>query len=306
MSGADKSEETWAVDKCCASCGTPEVDDVKLKICDGCDLVHYCSDTCQQDHRPEHDAKCKERAAELRDEILFKQPESTHLGDCPICFLPLPIDGGYQLMECCSKLICQGCEFANMTCRGLEQAMGTTCPFCRHLTVTTDEEATKQMLKRIEANDPIAIREMGGRHFQEEKNYNAAIEFFRRAAALGDVEAHFSLGYLYDEGKYVELDKGKALYHLEEAAIGGHPDARCYLACIESYWNEKYERAVKHWIIAANLGYDRAIRKLKEWYKDGLVSKDDFAAALRAHKASVDATKSPQRVAAQKFLDECG
>jgi len=30
---------------------------------------------------------------ELRDEILFRQPESTHDGDCPICFLPLPVDG---------------------------------------------------------------------------------------------------------------------------------------------------------------------------------------------------------------------
>jgi hypothetical protein len=35
---------------------------------------------------------CKKRAAELRDEILFKQPENTHLGDCPICFLPLSLD----------------------------------------------------------------------------------------------------------------------------------------------------------------------------------------------------------------------
>jgi len=30
----------------------------------------------------------------------------------------------------------------------------------------------------------------------------------------------------------------------------------------------------------------------------GRVSKDDFAAALRAHQAAVDATKSPQREAA--------
>jgi len=30
-------------------------------------------------------AKEYKRAAELRDEILFKQPESSHRGDCPIC-----------------------------------------------------------------------------------------------------------------------------------------------------------------------------------------------------------------------------
>ena len=81
-----------AADNCCASCGIAEVDDIKSKECDGCDLVRYCSDECQKDHRPEHEAMCKERVAELRDEILFKQPESSHLGDCPICCLPTPID----------------------------------------------------------------------------------------------------------------------------------------------------------------------------------------------------------------------
>eukprot|EP00985_Skeletonema_marinoi_P010511 scaffold4929_cov102-Skeletonema_marinoi.AAC.8 len=40
-------------------------------------------------------------------------------------------------------------------------------------------------------------------------------------------------------------------------------------------------------------------RELKKFYADGLVSKDEFAAALRAHHAAVDATKSPQREAAK-------
>ena len=79
-------------DTSCASCGIAEVDEIKLKTCDACDLVRYCSDNCQQDHSQQHEATCKERAAELRDEILFRQPESTHVGDCPICCLPLPIE----------------------------------------------------------------------------------------------------------------------------------------------------------------------------------------------------------------------
>ncbi len=62
-------EEAAASVLLCASCGVAEVDDVKLKPCDGCDLVRYCSDACQEDHRSEHAGKCKERAAELRDEI---------------------------------------------------------------------------------------------------------------------------------------------------------------------------------------------------------------------------------------------
>eukprot|EP00985_Skeletonema_marinoi_P009725 scaffold4525_cov75-Skeletonema_marinoi.AAC.3 len=103
-------------DTSCASCGIAEVDEIKLKTCDACDLVRYCSDNCQQDHSQQHEATCKERAAELRDEILFRQPESTHVGDCPICCLPLPIEivcCKSKLQTCCSKVICKGCFYAN-------------------------------------------------------------------------------------------------------------------------------------------------------------------------------------------------
>ncbi|KAK1734131.1 hypothetical protein QTG54_015134 [Skeletonema marinoi] len=63
-----------------------------LKNCTACYLVKYCSVQCQKEHRKQHKRDCKKRAAEIRDELLFKQPESTHLGDCPICMIPLPLD----------------------------------------------------------------------------------------------------------------------------------------------------------------------------------------------------------------------
>ena len=46
--------------------------------------------------------------------------------------------------------------------------------------------------------------------------------------------------------------------------------------------------------------FNESLRALKECFKRGMVSKEDFAAALRAHQAAVDATKSPQREAAEK------
>ena len=90
---------------CCASCGIAELDDIKLKDCDDCDLVRYCSNECQEDHLPQHGEMCKERAAELRDEILFKQPGSSHFGDCPICCLPLDHNKS-TLYTCCSTSSC--------------------------------------------------------------------------------------------------------------------------------------------------------------------------------------------------------
>jgi hypothetical protein len=60
---------------------------------------------------------------------------------------------------------------------------------------------------------------------------------------------------------------------------------------------------MKHFIIAANQGLDVAVEQLREGYKEGHVSKDDFAAALRAYQRAVDATKSPQREAAKRNPD---
>ena len=126
------SADTEGRDKaCCASCGIAE-DNIKSKDCSACKLVRYCGMKCQRDHRQQHRKECKKRAAELRDEILFKQPESTNLGDCPICCLPLPIDHTKStLMACCSKIVCIGCEYANMI-RELEEKLDQKCPFCRH------------------------------------------------------------------------------------------------------------------------------------------------------------------------------
>jgi TPR repeat protein len=99
-------------------------------------------------------------------------------------------------------------------------------------------------------------------------------------------------------GHGVEEDEKKKMFHLEEAAIGGHPIARYNLGCIEGR-KGRIERAIKHWIIAANLGYDASIQMLREGYAEGAISKENFAVALRAHQAAVDATKSPQREAAE-------
>ena len=283
-------------EKCCDSCGIAEVDDIKLKDCDDCDLVKYCSDACLELHRSEHEAKCKERAAELRDEFLFRQPESSHHGDCPICCLPLPAqDDKSSFYPCCSKVICNGCSHANKG-RQREQNIQRTCPFCRHPLPKNNEEAGKISMKRVEANDPVAMVHFGY-ILADKGDYDGAFKYFTKAAEFGDADAdtHYILSFMYMKQK----DEKKELYHLEEAAILGHPDARHKIGCIEAL-NDKIERAVKHFTIAANLGQHESMRALKDCYQAGLVSKDDFAATLRAHHAAVNATKSPQRDAAEK------
>ena len=280
----------------CASCGIAEIDEIKLKKCAACESVQYCSDECEADHRQQHEGECEKRAAELRDEILFEQPESSHLGDCLICFSPLPIDQSKSLlMSCCSKTICNGCCHAH----NLRIGMKPTCPFCRHPVSESQAEADLNLMKRVEKNDPVAMRQMGTTHYNE-GDYSIAFEYFTKSAKFGDTIAHCKLaGMYYDEGEGVEKDEKKAVYHWEEAAISGHPGARHNLGVIEMK-NGRPERAVKHFIIAANLGKDQSMKALWKCYAKGYISKDDLTVTLRTHQATINATKSPQREAAEE------
>ena len=102
---------------------------------------------------------------------------------------------------------------------------------------------------------------------------------------MGEIDAHYNLSLLYEKGEGVEKGVKKDIYLPEEAAMGGHPDAKYNLGCYE-WKNERIDRAVNHLIIAANLGFDKSIQRL-QCDVQGHVSKEEFAVALRAHQAAV-------------------
>jgi len=278
-------------DEICASCGVPAGDAIKLKNCNACKLAAV---ECQKNHRPQHNPREGPLTAELHDELLFKQPESTHLGDCPICFNPLPLDPKKSAINsCCCKFICGGCLYAWKLMENTKE----TCPFCRTSVPETQAEADRNYMKRIKANDPIAMRQIGAKR-ENEGDYSAAFEYWTKAAKLGDAESHNQLSTMYSKGQGVVKDEKMKIYHTEKAAIAGHPLARYNLAMQEG-GNGRYERSVKHLIIAANLGHDGSIQKLMVAYKAGWVDKEGLAAALRAYQAAMVAMKSPQREAAE-------
>jgi len=302
MSAASDEEEKAADSDtmvCCACCGKAEVDDVKLKKCGGCNLVKYCSVECQKNHRPQHKKTCQKRMTEIRDDNLFTQPDGSCHGECPICCLPLPLDmRKWGINSCCCKYICNGCAYANQK-REIEQGMEQRCPYCRELLPNANEEHEKNYMKRVKVNDPVAICQVGKTRYRE-GDYEEAFEYFKKASELGGMEAHYNLSFLYRNGEGVEKDLKRQLYHLEEAAIGGYPDARYNLGSYEDR-NGRINRAMKHFIIAANLGDTGALETVKSGFAQGIVSKEDYEAALRGHQAAVDATKSTQRDAANEY-----
>ena len=138
-----------------------------------------------------HKKKCKERAAELRDEALFKVPTAKE--DCPICFLPMPIKVlccmslphatisyvpivTYQFTTsqsqmrryvaklctkqsytCCGKSVCLGCVYSFQ-----QSGNEHKCPFCNaDQGGKTDEENIEELMKRVASNDAGSMNVIG-------------------------------------------------------------------------------------------------------------------------------------------------
>ena len=106
-------------------------------------------------------------------------------------------------------MVCIGCDYANKL-REREQRQVHKCPFCRHPLAGTKADDDKNIMKRIEANDPVAIGRKGWKHYQE-GDYSGAFEYLTKAAKLGDIEAHVELSILYMKGEGVEKDEKKTI-----------------------------------------------------------------------------------------------
>ncbi len=276
----------------CANCGAAGVDEIKvLEVCTACQSArYYCSDKCREEDQELHSEGCENREAELHDKKLMQQPDETHLGECPLCFLPL----GKQkstFKSCCSKIICEGCVYANHISNGDRR-----CPFCREPRPKEKGEIRRRKMKRVKANDPAALSHMGRQRYKE-GDYDGAFEYLTKAAELGNAAAHCQLGVMYWKGHGVEKDEEKKIHHYEKAAIGGHPGTRHALALIEEK-RGNIERSVKHFVIAANLGFEISMKELWGRYSRGHITKEELEATLRTHQAALDEMKSPQRDAA--------
>lgn len=291
----------------CAACGNISGN---LKACTACRIVKYCNRDCQIKHRPAHKKACKHRLAELHDEKLFQQPPPND--ECPICFLPQPIDPlGGVYKPCCGKLICGGCVLTVRTEVGDKK-----CPFCRTVTHYYFSEFKERMDKRIEANDPRAYANMAsfymdGRHAQcgLTRDISKAIQYYQKAAELGLDRGHYNLGLAYFTGNHgIKKDVKKATHHFEHAAIRGNTVARDLLGNIESQ-NGDNARALRHWMIAARAGSDSCmdiIKKMALECNPPLATKEQYVETLRAWKDASDEMKSEQREKAIALIKQSG
>ena len=127
-----------------------------------------------------------------------------------------------------------------------------------------------------------------------QQDWAKANELFLKAGELGSALAYYNLGYAYDEGNRVEINKKKAKNYYELAVVNGSVLARHYLGCLEGQAGN-HQRAMKHYIISAKAGFKKSLENVKEGYMHGDVTKDEYANTLREYQKSQDEMNSDAR-----------
>jgi len=120
-----------------------------------------------------------------------------------------------------------------------------------------------------------------------------ALELYHRAGDLGCSEAYNNIGYAYNNGEGVEVDKKKANQYYELAAMEGSVHARVNLACKEA--KADLERAIKHFMIAVGGGNADSLKSIHKLYELNVATKEDYSKALKAYQEYVHEIKSDQR-----------
>ena len=266
-----------------------------MRICGACEReLPEGAYSGEQRGRRQSIRRCEECVAAGNQLVLMKKGRTrSEEDDCPICQLPVPLEGKQSKFKvCCMTKVCNGCIMAAQK-RGMRD-----CPFCRAPRPEDDAKIVAMIQKRVDAGDPMAMRHLGYKYADGdhglEKDATRAIALLERAAELGVNDAHFALGCLHDEGTDVEKDAAKAIRHWEAAAVKGNANARYNLGC-EEHAAGNYDLALQHWMISAKLGGQESLNGIKEMFMYGLATKADYAEALRGHQSAVEEMRSPDR-----------
>lgn len=313
--------------KTCGSCGRTGTD---LKICTACRLVHYCNVTCQKAHRKAHKDDCKVMAHAKEVMKEFKANPMTE--ECPLCMRPLPLgadESRYRV--CCGKVICDGCAVAHrmaqskLTClvqTQQVQVLPLPCPFCRcpYLICASDEEELELYAERAEKHgDSTAVATMAALYREGkivQKDDAKAFECYIKASDMGNPHGMYNAGVSYLVGTGVSVDKERAKAYFEMAARKGHVLALMGLFLVHT--DNHNEVAILYKRLAAENGDEEAMESLKKGYRlstdgtsnhsnkclcdvckiiktEGLLTKEDLAATIRAFHAAQKELRSDER-----------
>ena len=267
---------------------------------------------------PEQYEKAREAAAN-RTEDPLKNWTRLQNEECPICMLPLP----FALSEnrywgCCGKMICWGCIFnsgkSHVRNGGVKDLIKMSiCPFCREdgreSTPAKEEYELKRIMKQAETGEHDDMGRIGEYYFDGQMGLKQdkaeGLKWYHRAVEAGSGRAAFSVGMCYYEGDGVDKDDDKALEYLQKAAELDFIPAFYVIGSFNMNIGE-VEKGMLNYRKAAMCGYcdDWLFDLLREGFKDGYITKDEYAYTLRENQKACNEMKSDGRDAWKIMLSK--
>ena len=165
-------------------------------------------------------------------------------------------------------------------------------------TATINATLKKQITSTLKGVTPIEIDSSltaeqlraKGEEFYQKKNYNAAVQYYHRAALMGYDVAQNDLGFCYDKGLGVTQDYAEAVKWYRKAAEQGNKKAQCNLGFCYEYGKgvtKSITEAVKWYRKSAEQGYASAQCSLGYCYRNGFgVAQDNYEAVKWYRKAA--------------------
>ena len=128
-----------------------------------------------------------------------------------------------------------------------------------------------------------------------EQDYAKALEWYEKAADLGNSSAMNQIGNLYGHGLGVELDYAQALEWLEKSADLGNSDAMNNIAYM--YYDglgveQDYTQALEWFEKSADLGVSDAMTNIAYIYQNGQGVEQDYTKALEWYEKAADLENS--------------
>eukprot|EP00571_Detonula_confervacea_P005228 CAMPEP_0172330380 /NCGR_PEP_ID=MMETSP1058-20130122/61370_1 /TAXON_ID=83371 /ORGANISM="Detonula confervacea, Strain CCMP 353" /LENGTH=343 /DNA_ID=CAMNT_0013047591 /DNA_START=180 /DNA_END=1211 /DNA_ORIENTATION=+ len=245
--------------------------------------------------------------------------------ECPICFLPLPLDGAeISNRICCGKRICNGCTWGSLKANhnGLGwrklshqelakiETILSTCPFCRTLDNSlTDSDGVSRVKKRAESGIAEDIFRVSSWYNYGEEGFKQdtaeALIWCRRAADAGSSQAMGSLGISYLEGDGLGKDIAQGMQYLQKSAEHGQV-LTFWLIAYKNWKRGEIEDAILNFRKGAVCGSDKCLEQMLPLFKRGFITKEEYLFTLRAYQTVSNEMKSKAREDSIVFLGRQG
>ena len=163
-------------------------------------------------------------------------------------------------------------------------------------------------MKRANAGNSESMNRVGSYYFFGQKGVQQdkaeGLRWCHRAVEAGSGRAAMYIGRCYLIGDGVDQDIDKALEYFQKSAELGYIPAFCSIA-IMLMANGEIEEGMLNYRKAVMCGYccDDLFRALRDVFKDGYITKEEYAHTLRENQKACNEMKSDAREAWRVMID---